>query len=92
MYRSYLLKVGFWAKKNSSQKVFLKHEQSVGGVYAIIDNVRKGVRIIADGDEHFFNNFDKLDLFLNNLKHRQEDFVKIIKRRNISRQLREIEI
>ena len=66
----------------------MKHEHDVGGVYAIIDNERRGVRIIADGEENFFDNFDKLDVFLNNLKHKEDDFVKIIRRRTISSQLR----
>ncbi len=96
MYRSYLLKNNFWAKKgneqNENEKVFIKHDSIVGGIYAIIQRENKGVKIVAEGEEHFFNNFDKLDLFLNQLQHRKDDFIKILKRRNISRRLRTLEI
>ena len=49
MYRSYLLKNNFWAKKGNEQnsnleKVFIKHDSEVGGIYAIILNDRKGVK------------------------------------------------
>ena len=101
MYRSYLLKNNFWAKKGNEKedlvnkdKVFIKHDESVGGIYAIIqeggDN--RGVKIIASGEEHFFNNFDNLDMFLNGLTQRQDDFIKILKRKNISKRLRKLDI
>ncbi|TFF99912.1 MAG: hypothetical protein EU540_05995 [Promethearchaeota archaeon] len=97
MYRSFLLKNNFWAKKGNeknpnSEKVFIKHDE-LGGVYAIIQTgEKKGVKIIVDGTEQFFNNFDKLDTFLNNLKQRQDNFVKILKRRSISQRLRMLDI
>ncbi len=97
MYRSFLLKNNFWAKKGNeknpnSDKVFIKHDE-LGGVYAIIQNgEKKGVKIIVDGTEHFFNNFDKLDAFLNSLKQKQDNFVKILKRRSISQRLRMLDI
>ena len=97
MYRSFLLKNNFWAKKGneknpSSDKVFIKHDE-LGGVYAIIQNgEKKGVKIIVDGTEHFFNNFDKLDAFLNSLKQKQDNFVKILKRRSISQRIRMLDI
>lgn len=98
MYRSFLLKNNFWAKKGNeknpnSEKVFIKHDE-LGGVYAIIQTgEKKGVKIIVDGGtEQFFNNFDKLDTFLNNLKQRQDNFVKILKRRSISQRLRMLNI
>lgn len=99
MYRSFLLKNNFWAKKGNeknpnSDKVFIKHDE-LGGVYAIIQKgEKKGVKIIVEGDrtEHFFNNFDKLDQFLNNLKQQQDNFVKILKRRSISQRLRMLDI
>ena len=97
MYRSYLLKQNFWAKKGNekdlnSEKVYIKHNLS-GGVYAIIQNgERKGVKIIYDGLEYFFNNFDKLDNFLHRIEQQQDDFMKILRRKNISRRLRTLEI
>lgn len=101
MYRSYLLKNNFWAKKGNEsknllnkEKVFIKHDELMGGIYAIIqeggDN--RGVKIIVDGIEHFFNNFDNLDMFLNGLTQKQDDFIKILKRKNISKRLRKLDI
>ena len=100
MYRSYLLKNDFWAKKgneknpNTDHKVYIKHNEVVGGIWAIIQNKaeRKGVKIVVEGQEHFFNNFDKLDAFLNRLEQRQQDFMKIIRRRNIGQRLRMLDI
>ncbi|TFG08894.1 MAG: hypothetical protein EU539_01110 [Promethearchaeota archaeon] len=99
MYRSYLLKNGFFAKKGNesgkvANKVFIKHDLNVGGIYAeILENgVKRGVKIMVDNEEHWFNNFDKLDIFLSQLAQKQDDFVKIIKRKNISNQLRLLEI
>jgi len=73
MYRSYLLKNNFWAKKGNekypeAEKVFIKHDSEVGGIYAIIHNDKKGVKIMVDGRDYFFNNFDKLDSFLTRLQ------------------------
>ena len=62
MYRSFLLKNNFWAKKGNeknpnSEKVFIKHDE-LGGVYAIIQKgEKKGVKIITDGEAKFFDNF-----------------------------------
>ncbi|MHA1471765.1 MAG: hypothetical protein ACTSQW_01560 [Promethearchaeota archaeon] len=100
MYRSYLLKNDFWAKKGNekgfnseSEKVFIKHDSEVGGIYAIINNAeRKGVKIIVNGDEHWFNNFDKLDSFLGRLKRSEDDFMKILRRKNLSKKLRTLDI
>ena len=99
MYRSYLLKNQFWAKKGNekdfnleSEKVFIKHDSEVGGIYAIINTERKGVKIIVNGEEHWFNNFDKLDLFLGRLKQSQDDFMKILRRKNLSKKLRKLDI
>ena len=97
MYRSYLLKNNFYAKKGnekdpSADKVFIKHEQDIGGIYAIIqNNDKKGVKIISNGETHYFNNFDKLDVFLSNLKQRSDDFMRILRRKDISRRLRTLE-
>ena len=100
MYRSYLLKQNFWAKKGNEkgndlvgEKVFIKHDSELGGIYAIIDNNdKKGVKIITNGEEHWFNNFDKLDMFLSRLKQNEDDFMKILRRKNISKRLRTLEI
>jgi len=100
MYRSYLLKNAFWAKKGNErdgnlkgEKVFIKHDSEIGGIYAIVDNNdKKGVKIIANGEEHWFNNFDKLDMFLSRLKQNEDDFMKILRRKNISQRLRTLEI
>ncbi len=100
MYRSYLLKNQFWAKKGNEkgndlvgEKVFIKHDSEIGGIYAIVDNNDKtGVKIIANGEEHWFNNFDKLDMFLSRLKQNEDDFMKILRRKNISKKLRTLEI
>ncbi len=96
MYRSYLLKNEFWAKKGNEknpngEKVFIKHDLN-GAVYAIISPERKGVKIISDSQEYFFSNFDKLDLFLNRQRLQQQNFVKIVRRQNISKQLRMLDI
>ncbi|MBY9006361.1 MAG: hypothetical protein KGD63_06355 [Candidatus Lokiarchaeota archaeon] len=96
MYRSYLLKNNFWAKKgnekNDDEKVFIKHDSIVGGVYAVIQKENKGVKIVAEGEEHFFTNFDRLDSFLNQLHQRKDNFIKILKRKNISQRLRTLDI
>ena len=101
MYRSYLLKNNFWAKKgnekggfsNNKEKVFIKHDEFMGGIYAIIqEGEKRGVKILVEGDEYFFNNFDNLDNFLNSLTHKQDDFIKILKRKNLSKRLRRLDI
>jgi len=99
MYRSYLLKNNFWAKKGNekdpnSQKVYMKHSSGIGGIYAIINNTpdKKGVLIVANGENRFFNNFDKLDAYLHKLEHMEDDFLKIMKRKDLSRKLRTLKI
>jgi hypothetical protein len=99
MYRSYLLKNQFWAKKgneksdsNENEKIFIKHDTEIGGIYAIINPEQKGVKIVVNGEEHWFNNFDKLDNFLSRLKQSENDFMKILRRKNIASQLRHLEI
>ena len=94
MYRSYFLKNDFYAKKGTTNGagVFIRHDER-GGIYALIQSgERKGVKLIVDRQEYFFDNFDKLDTFLNQLQHRQEDFMKILKRKDLSRRLRMLEI
>lgn len=95
MWRSYLLKKSFWAKKGNEkdpngQKVFIKHDLS-GPIYAIIEPKQRGCQFIADGESYFMNNFDKADMFLNRFNKANEDFMKIIKRKSISRNLRRLD-
>ena len=96
MYRSYLLKNNFWAKKgnlkSNKEKIFIKHDPSVGGIYAVIQKDNRGVKIIAEGEEYFFNNFDKLDMFLHRLEQKKNNFMRILKRRDMSKQLRKLEL
>ncbi|MFX1477600.1 MAG: hypothetical protein ACFFCI_05680 [Promethearchaeota archaeon] len=97
MYRSYLLKNNFWAKKGNEKdpnadKVFIKHDTGIGGIYAVILSDKKGVKIMAEGKEFFFNNFDKLDSFLTRLQQKKDDFMKILRRKNISKRLRTLEL
>ena len=97
MFRSYFLKNGFYAKKGNekvvnTEKVYIKHTSEIGGIYAIVQSDRKGVKVVADGSEFFFNNFDKLDNFLNRLQQRKDDFMRILRRKNISQKLRMLEL
>lgn len=97
MFRSYFLKNGFYAKKgnekaSNSQKVYIKHTSEIGGIYAIVQSDKKGVKIMAEGSEFFFNNFDKLDSYLNRLQQTKHDFMRILRRKNISQKLRMLDI
>ena len=98
MWRSFLLKNDFWAKKGNEKypetdKVFIKHENGVGIYATILQNgVRRGVKLAVDGHEHFFDNFDKIDAFLTSLRHKQDDFMKILRRRTLSHKLRTLNI
>ncbi|MBY9020974.1 MAG: hypothetical protein KGD67_07940, partial [Candidatus Lokiarchaeota archaeon] len=74
------------------EKVYIKHDSEIGGIYAIINAEKKGVKIIVNGEEHWFNNFDKLDSFLGRLKQSEEDFMKILRRKNLSKKLRTLDI
>jgi len=99
MFRSYLLKNDFYAKKGNEknpngEKVFLRHDLS-GPIYAIVPSkseVRRGVKIIANGQEFWFDNFDKLDFFLTKFQQNEDSFQKMLKRKTISKQLRTLRI
>ena len=99
MYRSYFLKQGFYAKKGNEknprgEKVFLRHDLS-GPVYAIIppvSEVKRGVKIIANGQEFWFDNFDKLDFFFTKFQQNEDSFQKILRRKTMSNQLRTLSI
>ena len=97
MYRSWLLKNDFWAKKGNEknsdmEKVFIKHENGVGIYATILNGDKRGVKITVDGQEQFFDNFNKLDMFLNSIQQRQNDFLKILRRKSISHKLRMLNI
>ena len=95
MYRSYLLSQNFYAKKGNEktkgEKVYLRHDLS-GPIYAIVPPERRGVKIIANGQKYFFNNFDKLDAFLTKFSHQKDYFQKILKRKDFSNSLRKLDI
>jgi len=88
MFRRYLLKNKFWPVKNhNNETVFVTHNPIHGGVYAHIvrENDRRGVKIITADEETFFDNFEKLDEYLENLRRSarsQENFVSILERRS----------
>ena len=94
MYRSYLLKNGFWAKKNADNRIYMRHDKNIGGIYAIIEKegFEKRVRIIVSSKEYFFDNFDELDFFLAQLHTSQTEFKKILKRKLISKRLRQLQL
>lgn len=92
MYRSYLLKNQFWAKKKTNHLTFIRHDPHNGGIYATIKVNPKGVDITVNGEITFFNNFDKLDEFFAKLEHSQNEFQKILNRKLMSRKLRTLEI
>ncbi len=88
MFRRYLLKNKFWPVKNTNgETVFMTHSASQGGIYAhlVRENDRRGVKIVTGDDENFFDNFEKLDEYLDNLRRSarsQSKFVSILERRS----------
>ena len=95
MYRKYLLKKNFWPQtKNDGNDpgCYVKHDISTGGIYAYIQH--RGVKIIANNETTFFDNFKLLDNYLDtlSLKMRNDtiDFMKIMNRRVSSKSLRQI--
>lgn len=94
MYRNYLLKKGFWPKKKTNSQIFLKHDLNIGGIYAVIqkEGFIKGIKIIIREREYFFDNFDNLDAFLDQLQASQTEFMHILKRKLIGNKLRKIEL
>ena len=94
IFKSYLLKQYCWAKKGSSQTVYIKHYYNWnGGMYAIIKSgAKRGVSLFVNRQEYFFDNFDRLDGFLSKISHKQDSFMKILKRRDTSRKLRLLDI
>ncbi|MCP6718694.1 MAG: hypothetical protein KJI71_00495 [Patescibacteria group bacterium] len=92
MYRNYLLKKQFWAKKKADYLTFIRHDPHNGGIYAKIKFDPKGVDITVNGETNFFNNFNKLDEFFAKLEHSQNEFQRILNRKLMSRKLRQLEI
>lgn len=88
MYERYLLKKSFWRSKNA----FVKHDVRAGGIYAY--PVSNGVKIVANNETRFFNNFDDLDLYLDRLvmpsRTDNAEFMQVLNRRNTSKLLRAI--
>ena len=96
MYRRYLLKKNFWAaprKNGGGLSCYVKHDVRVGGIYAYIQN--RGVNIVVNNESKFFNNFDQLDRYLDQLTMQANrtgndvgDFYKVLTRRDNSKSLR----
>ena len=96
MYRNYLLKNGFWAKKGNNQssnceKVFIRHDIN-GVIYAKIQQSKKRVEIISNKGIHYFNDFNKLDKYLYRIAESQNTFKNILRKKQISGKLRKLEI
>src|SRR6056297_3335072 len=98
MYRNFLLDRGFWAsprKADGNQpKVYMKHDSTIGGIYAYLQH--RGVKIVVDEESRFFNNFDRLEeyleqLYLNskNPSNQSSNFYRILNRRDTSKLLRQ---
>lgn len=95
MYRKYLLKKNFWPQtKNdgNSPGCYVKHDVSTGGIYAYIQHRR--VKIVANNETKYFDNFQMLDNYLDALSVKMlsetSDLMKIINRRTTSNMLRQI--
>jgi hypothetical protein len=98
MFRKYLLKRDFWAvpKRNGdAPNCYVRHDIKVGGIYAYLEN--RGVKIVNNNEEQFFNNFDELDRFLDKMSmnatrsgNETSDFLAILNRRMTSNLLRKI--
>ena len=70
----------------------MKHDINIGGIYAKIGN--RGVTLVVKGKDYFFDNFDNLDIFLNRLttSSNNDDFSRVLKRRNMQKALRTLVI
>ena len=95
MYRKYLLKRHFWAqprKQGGEPHCYVKHDVKTGGVYAYIQH--RGVRIVTDGDQRTFNNFNDLDEYLDKLsvstRGETSQFLQILNRRSTTKMLRKL--
>jgi hypothetical protein len=95
MFRNYLLKNDFWAQPRKDGKkptCYVKHDVRTGGIYAFLK--RRGVKIRVNNEERYFNNFDELDRFLDqlHLSNREDnsEFMQILNRRSTSETLRQL--
>ncbi len=95
MYRKYLLKRDFWAvpKKNGDEpNCYVKHDVQIGGIYAYLRH--RGVKITVNGESRFFNNFNDLESYLDQLRlstrNDTSEFMAIINRRSTTKLLRQI--
>ncbi|MHA1745358.1 MAG: hypothetical protein ACTSWW_05125 [Promethearchaeota archaeon] len=95
MYRKYLLKRHFWAqprKQGGEPQCYVKHDVNTGGVYAYIQH--RGVRIVTEGDQRNFSNFNELDEYLDKLSVSTRDdtsqFLSILNRRTTTKMLRQL--
>ncbi len=95
MYRKYLLKRDFWAvpKKNGDEpNCYVKHDVAIGGIYAYLRH--RGVKITVNGESRFFNNFNDLESYLDQLRlstrNDTSEFMAIINRRSTTKLLRQI--
>ncbi len=94
MFRGYLLKRGFWSIKGN-QKILLKHDIKIGAIYAKICNIqeKKGVELTVNNKIRvFFNNFDDLETFFHQLDNHESLFSKILRRKEMSQQLRKLKL
>jgi hypothetical protein len=90
MYQKYLLKRNFWRSNNC----FIRHDERLGGIYAYVQN--NGVKIVANDETHFFNNFNELEYYLNQLsigaRSDSSQFLQLLNRHNTSKYLRQVPI
>ena len=71
----------------------MKHDEYIGGIYAYLQH--RGVKIVANNESRFFNNFDRLEEYLEQLYMRarsientEDSFYQILNRREKSNFLR----
>lgn len=92
MFKTYLLKKGFWSCKNNPNR-FLRHDRNAGGIYARIifnDENQKGLELTVEDKKHFFSNFDELEEFFYKLQQKSSRFITILKRTSMGKQLRKL--
>ncbi len=97
MFRRYLLKKKFWQSKTSNGGVmFVKHDSHAGGVYAQVLRNPEGhqcVEVQVNGEKKYFENFNDLDAFLDNLRRPSQDPIfSVLGRRNNETFFRKLEI
>jgi hypothetical protein len=99
MYRKFLLKKQFWAvpsKNGQTPNCYVRHDIRSGGIYAYLQH--RGVKIVANNETEFFNNFETLEkhldklIIMNSRQQETSDFLSILNRRNTSKVLRSLPI